>query len=69
MLKRAIILSLFIILSVNIVCAENINFQENDEYIYFDTIPIYFIYGNYLEICLNEPSIDKLDKLSYSKYV
>lgn len=69
MLKRAIILSLFIILSVNIVWAENINFQENDEYIDFDTIPIYFIYGNYLEICLNEPSIDKLDKLSYSRYV
>ena len=69
MLKRAIILSLFIILSLNIVWAENINFQEDDENICFDTIPIYFIYGSNLEICLSEPSIDKLDKLSYSKYV
>lgn len=69
MLKRAIVLSLFIILSVNIVWAENINFQEDDENICFDTIHIYFIYGSNLEICLSEPSIDKLDKLSYSKYV
>ena len=64
-----LITGLFIILSVNIVWAENINFQEDDENICFDTIPIYFIYGSNLEICLSEPSIDKLDKLSYSKYV
>lgn len=70
MLKKfiSIIISLYFILSSNLVFANTIKKFEDDMYIYIENLSVYFIYGNYLDKCLNEPTIEKLDSIAYKKY-